>query len=169
MPGESGLSGCAVWPGRSWRWPLGCAGRRWPTELQLRRRAPALTQPPGMSWAVPLVMAILRKSVATQVPFLRSTDSAFPFPGAQARNEALRACKCFGRASGKDGSGSHRQRCVEARMTSQVLSHLWRLPARGQAPEQVHHGQRPPQAGCRGSDPHRVAGAREPVAFTCAA
>lgn len=37
-------------------------------------------------------------------------------PSLQARNEALRACKRFGRANGTKGSGYHRRSRVEAKM-----------------------------------------------------
>ncbi len=75
-------------------------------------------------------------------------------PGLQARNEALPACKRFGRANWKKWSGYHRRSRVEAKMTSQVHSNLWRSPARRQTPRRAYHGQRFRQAGCRGSDPH---------------
>lgn len=53
-------------------------------------------------------------------------------PAARARNEILRVTRRLGRAIWKRWSGYHVRSRIEARMTSQVLSNLWRSPARPQ-------------------------------------
>ena len=51
-------------------------------------------------------------------------------PAAVARNETLRATRHYGRAFWKRWTGYHARSRIEAKMPSQVLSNLWRSPAR---------------------------------------
>ena len=76
-------------------------------------------------------------------------------PAAIARNDTLRATRHYGRAFWKRWTGYHARSRIEAKMTSQVLSDLWRSPARPQGLWGADRRERPGPANCRNPSPHR--------------
>ena len=79
-----------------------------------------------------------------------------PCPAAIARNETLRATRHYGRSFWKRWTGYHARSRIAAKMTSQVLSDLWRSPARPQGVRRPHQRQRPRPPNRRNPDKHRT-------------
>ena len=76
-------------------------------------------------------------------------------PAARARNETLRATRHYGRAFWKRWTGYHARSRIEAKMPSQVLSNLWRSPARPQSLRRTHRCKTPRLPNRRNPDPRR--------------
>ena len=74
---------------------------------------------------------------------------------ASPRNETLRATRHDGRAFWKRWTGYHARSRIEAKMPSQVLSNLWRSPARPQSLRRTHRSKTPGLPNRRNPDPRR--------------